>query len=255
MFGRASRHRETRAKRERFARCMVATRDRKADEMRRHTWIGWAASMAISLATVAACSATPTAPDSPTDGRALYTEILGQSQTQQWFPQLTLPNWQARIQTGSGYMHWLDPNHRIWTNPVTPGVTPPVPMNQIERVVLTIGQAPEDVDVAGTYESLVARCITTIRAKYPAVRQILLQPLAAGPNRRTCTFDNAIVLTTKNLPAIETAITKLVGGDVAAGFVPLVDDCSEFRDATGHLTTERGVIDVAAKNHSYYARN
>ncbi len=227
--------------------------------MRGHTWIGWTAITVITVSTLAACSAaTPSGPSVPivgaaTNDRPLYTEVLGQSQTQQWFPELALPNWQARIRTGSGYMHWRDPNHEIWTRPVTPGVTPPVPMNQIERVVLTIGQAPDDVGIVGTYESLVAQCVATIRTKYPAAREILLQPLAAGPNRTSCTFEGAIVLTTKNLPAIETAITKLVGGGVAAGFVPLVEDCSEFRDATGHLTTEKGVIDIAAKNRAYYA--
>lgn len=188
------------------------------------------------------------------------TEILGQSQTEQWFPYFTLYRWQARIQTGSGYMDWRDPTHPIWTNPIKPGADGIVnAYSEIERVILTIGKSPEDTGTAGTYESLVDETINTIRGKYPSLKEIRLQPLAAGPNRTLCTAPNnntgeiETVLTTKNLPAIEDAIAALVAKhlDVKAGLIPLVADCAEFADSTGHLT-DAGKADIAAQHGSFY---
>ena len=189
------------------------------------------------------------------------TEILGQSQTEQWFPHFTLNRWQARIQTGSGYMNWRDPTHPIWTNPVTPGADGVVnSYGQIERVILTIGRSPEETGTQGTYESLVDETIATIRTKYLNLKEILLQPLAAGPNRILCTAPNnktgaiETVATTKNLPAIEDAITTLVAKhpDVKAGLVPLVADCKEFMDSTGHLT-DVGRVDIAKQHEDFYS--
>jgi hypothetical protein len=179
----------------------------------------------------------------------------------QWFPNFTLSRWQARIQTGSGYMNWRDPTHPIWTNAVTPGADGVVnSYGQIERVVLTIGRSPEETGTQGTYESLVDETITTIRGKYPNLKEIRLQPLAAGPNRTLCTAPNnqtgviETVATTKNLPAIEDAIAALIAkhADVKAGLVPLVTNCNEFMDSTGHLT-EAGRLDIAKQHDDYYS--
>ncbi|MBI2208020.1 hypothetical protein HYU50_00840 [Candidatus Woesearchaeota archaeon] len=194
---------------------------------------------------------TPT-PSSLTS--AMPTEILGQSQTIQWFPYLTLNNWQARIETGSGYMNWQDPNFKIWNNPVTPGTDKIVrTYSQIERIILTIGKSPANTRTAGTYEEIVDKAIDTIRIKYPNLKEIILQPLAAGPNRTLCTIGGETVKTTENLPAIEDAIDKLVVkyNDVKKGLVPLVTSCSEFADSTGHLTIA-GRINIAKQNDRFY---
>lgn len=41
-------------------------------------------------------------------------------------------------------------------------------------------------------ESLVAHCVATIPTKYPPALEVLLQPLAAGPNGTSCAFEGAI---------------------------------------------------------------
>ncbi len=198
-------------------------------------------------------------PVSPRSGevisnQGLLTEILGQSQTLQWFPKFRLQGWQARIQTGSGYMHWKNEDHTIWKNPILPGVSGPVPASSIERVVITIGKSPQEKNGGeGSYESLLSDLILLVRKKYPALKEIRLQPLAAGPDRMLCDCEGETVATTKNLAAIEAAMSVLTARypDVKKGLIPLAGDCTAFKDKTGHLTRE-GIDEFARKNEDFY---
>lgn len=210
-------------------------------------------SAALSATTLSAAPPPPPPPPS-TD---LDTEVLGQSQTTQWGPYYKSPGWQFRIVTGSGYMNWMNSTDKIWSSPeklYSSDGTPVLPYADIERVIITVGKSPQDVGVTGTYESLLDKTIATVRLKYPNVKEIRLQPLAAGPNKAICTSGGQNVLTTVNLPAIEKAIATLTAKytDVTAGIVPLVDNCNEFADSTGHLTDPAGRQDIAAKVTTFY---
>lgn len=195
-----------------------------------------------------------TPPDEDATPGITVTEILGQSQTEQWWPKSHLSGWQARIEVGSGYMNWLEPDFKIWDTDkeITPGIDGVIyPSSDVERVVITIGkQTPQPLD---TYASVLEETMVTVRAKYPALKQIVLQPLAGGPDRALCYIESEVVLTTQNLAAIEEAMAILTEkyADVKTGVVPLVDDCSEFEDFTGHLLPDGG-DDVADQVDAFY---
>lgn len=185
------------------------------------------------------------------------TEILGQSQTQQWFVPggFNLPGWQARIRTGSGFDEWSDPNDPIWrAQPVPTPSSTVVPYTDIERVVVTVGPLQlirRPPPTQPQFQQMLRDMVTTVRAKYPRVRQIFLQPLAGGPGGAICEVGGQPVRSAAGLAFVVEAITAVVGGDVATGLIPEVANCSQFADAVGHLTAA-GRRHVAALMEQHY---
>jgi hypothetical protein len=209
----------------------------------------------------------------PAYAAATRTEILGQSQTQQWFGRFDLPQWQARIVTSSGYMHWRhsdfliwsdvngdtdDEGHRVSLTPAMPG-DPFQSKPDVGRVIITIGKAPAEVSPpynTGTYYSNLKALLHTVNAKYPNIGQVLLQPLATSPAGVHCVVGGETVNTEQNLPAINAAINNILDDQdnpvpVARGLTPRVASCAMFSDSTGHLTTA-GRDYVAALHEAYY---
>lgn len=230
-------------------------------------------------------------PDTDSSKQDYVTEIIGQSQTNHWFDyvneqQIILNRWQGRINEGSGYMNWRDPNFAIWTSNIykpaksgntTNGAAGIVigsdetlrSYQDIERVVITVGKSPEETGTAGTYESLLEETIVTVRTKYPNLKEIRLQALATGPEGTICRAkknkkpgdppgvnEEEDVRTNVNFERIQQAIAYLISqhNDVKAGPILRVSDCLHFGDSTGHMTAD-GNIEVANQVVQFYKPN
>lgn len=167
------------------------------------------------------------------------TEVIGFSQTAQWYKAGPFERlvgdarWQLRAQSGAGVTAWADAGYSGWTvdpwSPCASGSRHP------RRVVLTIsGVASTEV---ARWRREIRAAISTIRAKYPKVKRILLQPVVGGPGHRTCLLDGVPVKASAAHPIIDAAIRGLVNGDdLRRGADPLVRKCADYRDRKGHLT-------------------
>ncbi len=176
------------------------------------------------------------------EGRALpshftCTQVIGFSQTNQWYSsgqfesRVDNSRWELLWNGGAGIEQWRNPNYVGWNNaPVSPcaqGSRNP------DRVVLTIsGNFQADPNV---WVSNIQATLANIRARYPAVRQIILQPVVGGPNHNLCYYQSQVVRASFNHPGIDEAISRMIGGDVVAGASPEVRTCGDYSDATGHL--------------------
>jgi hypothetical protein len=203
-------------------------------------------------AEMAACRAAtnPAPPECnqgiPPSGNFTCTEVLGFSQTGQWFldvaeggggtfePLVGDGAWQLRAAAGAG-VSWQDRNFAGWTS------TPYSPCTQSsgdpDRVLLTIS-TPSGIPSLSWWIGSIQAEIATIRSKYPHLRQIVLQPVVGGPHDSTCYFEGnpgAPVHASVIHPTIDQAIARVVRGDVVAGMSPEVRTCADYMDDTGHL--------------------
>lgn len=174
----------------------------------------------------------------------LCTEVLGFSQTGQWYVHLTLP-WQGKTRSGADVVLWADPNDSVWNTAVENRVCD---QNQVERVVFNISSGEENI----VWEDEINSVIVNIRDKYPAVQQIVLQPVVGGPNGGPCfAGGGAQVRATVNFPTINAAIANVAGGDVLVGLAPTLADCSQYSDQQGHITVPGGQF-VADQVEDFY---
>ena len=207
---------------------------------------------------------TPTPPPATT-GAFTCTEVNGFSQTGNiWSLQLS-PNtgfesvvdgtrYQARIADGGAIWKWADPSFAGWYgNP-----TSPCDANTLapDRVVMDVTESFWIGDACGTHafddcsagsDTSVARVaqdvrnvVSTIRAKYPSVRQIILMPLVGGPpGGGQCLIAGHPIRGIQNSPLIAQAIAQVANGaDVLATPQWGVRDCNDFYDDgqyVGHL--------------------
>lgn len=102
--------------------------------------------------------------------------------------------------------------------------------------------------------------IANIRAKYPSVRMIILEPNLAGVGFATCadsTNSDSIahgVRCTYTSPYVQSAIASVCLGNVREGLVHAVDNCNFFSDSIGHLTSAAQTT-IGNAVASYYANN
>ena len=174
------------------------------------------------------------------------TEVLGFSQTRQWFEHFNLVNWQGRVRSGASIDEWADPDFAGWSVPLTNEVCA---IDEVDRVVLTISGEQRSVD---EWASAIDDVISLIRSRYSAVDKILLQPVVGGPGETVCDRNGSDVRASVNHPVIDQAIVTLIGDDVGAGVSPLVQACEHYSDVTGHLT-ETGAAFVAATLETFYS--
>src|SRR5207248_2513615 len=85
--------------------------------------------------------------------------------------------------------------------------------------------------------------IQNIRAKYPAERQIALQPVVGGPGGTRCpTSDPQAsqpwVRATYNYPYIKQGLAMDISAEVVLGASPEVRTCADYRDWAGHLNPD-----------------
>lgn len=167
------------------------------------------------------------------------TRVLGFSQTRQWYWYggferfVDEARWELFAHHGAGIRQWADPTSRMWTqsdldSPCLEGSGSP------DRVLLTISddQYVDDVSIWVTY---IRSAVDTIRAMYPSVRQIVLQPVVGGPGGEPCEHGGITVRATFNQPFVRRAIAQVTGGSIVAGASPQVRTCDDYQDSAGHL--------------------
>src|SRR3989304_6102412 len=96
--------------------------------------------------------------------------------------------WQLVWESGASIGRWAVPSYGGWSSqPVSPcaenSQTP-------DRIILTItGEFQSDPLL---WVDAIQNAVPDARARYPAGRQILLQPVVGGPGHALCTFDGAV---------------------------------------------------------------
>jgi hypothetical protein len=217
----------------------------------------------------AGAAGTPPAPTaSPTPVPFTCTQVMGYSQTGNWYSLQVTNAFESRVvdsryqllsADGGAIWKWADPGFAGWSNapfsPCASGSAAP------DRVIFDVTESfwindpsahPFD-DYGGNTDLSVARVaqdirdlIATLRAKYPSVREIYLQSVLGAP---ADTPDGLCYVTdsqgvrhairgTWNNPYIEQAIQQVVGGIVRAGPHTAVRSCADFYDDgqyVGHL--------------------
>ena len=164
------------------------------------------------------------------DGVYSCTEVIGFSQTRQWFRHFDLENWQGRVFGGASIDNWSNPNFEGWTQPIK---QPHCDTADVDRVLLTISGEERSVNA---WVNVIDDVIMLIHGNYPSLEKIMLQPVVGENQSGVCLRSNTAVRASVNHPIINQAITQLVGGDIVGGATPTVDGCNDFRDQTGHLT-------------------
>jgi len=201
------------------------------------------------VAATATRTSAPTATTPPagsSGGAYSCTQFIGYSQTNNWFWGLesVAPSGSYELlwNNGGAMRLWADPNYSGWSNaiqsPCTSSSSAP------DRIVLDITNdgyltsAATGGDPVGHMEGIIRNAISTVRARYPSVRQIALQPIVGGLSHNTCPWSGAeqgVVRATYNHPIIHQAAMRVVGADVIFGADPSVRTCADYADSIGHL--------------------
>jgi hypothetical protein len=195
---------------------------------------------------------TPTPAPTPTPGPGGFTctEVIGYSQTSNWYSTdvpngfesaVVDPRYQLRYQLGAAIHFWADPTFVGWGastfSTCAAGWAAP------DRVIMDVSEDffINDGDPTHDLSRVVADirdAVATIRQTYPAVREIYLQPVVGGPNHTVCILNSRPIRASSNHPYIDQAIAQVVGGTVLAGPSPEVRTCADYLDDglyVGHL--------------------
>ncbi len=199
-----------------------------------------AALVAIHLLAMTSITATAAAEEVSSRAAAYTcTQVLGFSQTRNWFRafQIDLGNSRYQLlQSTNGGLKWQDPNFSGWSNPLispcTQGSQDP------DRIIDNISWRQDVTDVA-FYVREIKDEVVTLRNRFPDA-DIVLQAVVGGPNDSTCGGVHTAIVH----PAVEAAIQQVVAGDSALSApvgpeAPEVAQCSHFRDDIGHLIDEQ----------------
>lgn len=165
------------------------------------------------------------------------TEVVGFSQTGQWFASFEEPGWQARIQPGASVEKWTHSDFDGWESAVR---SRRCSRSEVDRVVFTISGEGRP---AGAWAAEIEDVVEVIVERYAAVRAIVLQPVVGGPDGGECRYQDATVRASQNQPVIAEGIAIVVDkvdGMVVAGAFPEVVTCDQFADRLGHLTATGG---------------
>lgn len=191
------------------------------------------------------------------------TEVLGFSQSMQWFAASSfanlpasgdswelgsrnfLPGWQGRFTFGAAIDRWVNSDYSGWEGTyVSPSHCA---REEVDRVVFNVsGEARSADEWAAAIESVAQ----LVRAKYPEVRAVVMQPVVGAPPGEC-----QAVRAARTHPTVVEGIARAAERDVVtAGPNPTVSACSQFRDALGHLTAS-GAEHVHGILRAHYARH
>jgi hypothetical protein len=198
-------------------------------------------SIVMGHALLASSMTTPAAAAPAPRGAATFTctQVLGFSQTRNWFRAFQIDLGNARyqlLQSTNGGLKWQDPNFSGWDNPLispcTQGSRDP------DRIIDNISWRQNVTDVA-FYVREIRDEVATLRALFPGA-EIVLQAVIGGPNDSTCSGVHTAIVH----PAVEAAIAQVVAADPGLSApvgpeAPEVARCSYFRDDIGHLIDEQ----------------
>jgi hypothetical protein len=169
---------------------------------------------------------------------ATCTEVIGFSQTDQWYEAGFISGvpdagaWQIRWTDGASIDRWADTTDSVWD------------LRNLVSHCRQSSSAPDLVvlNVSGDYHAeptwwtqQTARAIANVRAKYPGLRQIALQPVVGGPSGTVCGSRTDNVRASFNYPYIKQGIQALLGDAVVLGASPEVRSCNDYTDNIGHL--------------------
>jgi hypothetical protein len=184
------------------------------------------------------------------------TEVIGFSQTNQWFSTAQSiagdSRWQLLWEGGGATRYWGDPSYSGWSNPIQSPCTSS--SRTPDRVILNVTRDEYNNNVS-VYVTDIRNAINTIRAKYPSVRQIVLQPVIGGANETACPWNGAqfnAVRASYNHPYIDQAINQTVGGIVIRGIDQHVRTCGDYADDIGHLNSS-AITPIGQSIGRYYA--
>lgn len=182
------------------------------------------------------------------------TQVLGFSQSLEWFGGLSLadhtpegrepespsldapaflPTWQGRFYMGAAVEAWMDPGYPGWSGTHARARETPAHCNrdEVDRVVFNVSGAARSPDA---WAEAVDSVSALVRAKFPAVRRVVMQPVVGAPEGEC-----RDVRAARNHPVIAEGIRRAAErGAVTAGPEPKVTACDQFRDDLGHLTRE-----------------
>ena len=198
----------------------------------------------ISAFTMPACSGSAVeAPEDLAGPEYTCTQVIGFSQTRQWFLAenwfRVSSSWQLLAQNGAAIDRWLDPNYDGWFVPLQGPCSSQ--SRRPDRIVFTTSGGLGVDETA--WRDAIAQLLPILREKYRSVRLIVFQPVVGGPNHSICEYEGQPVRASVIHPVIDAAIASSIQDDDAvAGASPEVTSCIGFSDATGHLT------DISADN-------
>ena len=202
--------------------------------------------------TAASATPTPTPTPTPAPGSFTCTEVIGYSQTSNWYSvdvanafekAVVDARYQLRYELGAAVHFWADPSFGGWSgtpfSPCAAGSVAPdrVVMDVTEDFFINDGDPSHDrSQVLADVRAVVA----TIQQHYPAVRSIYLQPVVGGPGHTIqCSINGHLIRASANHPIIDSVIDQAVGGIVQRGPSPTVRSCADYIDDglyVGHLT-------------------
>lgn len=179
------------------------------------------------------------------------TQVLGFSQTLEWYGGLSLadhmarksspelhagaflPGWQGIFFVGASIGKWLDLDFRAWsgTEDATHEAAAHCSRDEVDRVVFNVSGEERSADEWAQAVALVA---IRIRENFPAVRTIVMQAAVGAPEGEC-----GEIRTARNHPEIVKGIRRAAARNkISEGPAPKVADCDHFRDRLGHLTAE-----------------
>lgn len=182
------------------------------------------------------------------------TQVLGFSQSLEWYGGLSLadytagegppeppsleggaflPTWQGAFYMGAAVEKWTDLEFPAWsgTHDTTHEMAAHCGRDQVDRVVFNVSGAARSPD---EWASAVESVAELIREKFPAARQIVMQPVVGAPEGKC-----REVRAARNHPDIAEGIRRSAErSEIIAGPSPEVASCAQFRDDLGHLTKE-----------------
>lgn len=182
------------------------------------------------------------------------TQIVGFSQTMQWyfgsFREASGGTWELRWVGGGSIGNWADPSYVGWQD------------SYLADSCSQNGSTPDRglINVSGDYNTdpdywaqETRAAITNLRAKYPSIQQVIVQPVVGGPGGGECTYNGEVVRASSNFPYIDEGLDRLANGvDIIKGISATVRTCADYADDMGHLTDQaKGPIGVSIAN--YYA--
>jgi hypothetical protein len=194
------------------------------------------------------------------------THVLGFSQTADWFlapvfrralQGAEIPpeagaifesivdgdKWQLQWAGGAGVNVYANPDHPAWTSPVVSACEHK--SDRPERLVYMVS-GPHGLNV-GAWVSDIEIVVQNIRAKFPSVRVIALQPVVgapadepgdACPTPTPSTGSGLVRASWQATPILEAIeIVAAAHGDVVVGATTRLRQCGHYVDSIGHIAS------------------
>ncbi len=205
------------------------------------------AASVLAGTSVAALNVAPTCLQIADQSEFLCTQIIGFSQTMNWFgtprtayfendPSIDGDRWQLLWRGGAAVEDWANPEFEGYLPEVSgTNLLSPCAQGSAEpdRILLTVstnlGVADSSPQEVSDY---ILKALETLRGKYPTVRSFILQPVVGGP-------EDCAVRAVENHPRMIEAIRQVTAeGFAIAGMAAKSASCDDFKDAKGHLKSK-----------------